>query len=154
MKTIELNIAIIPNHSIIAVPTSYTTTYADMLRKNIAGHNSRFGLNIQDDDEVIGIWYGSENESYQNGGLPEEYNTLFPAEGVEEEEGYEFDKYNNRIDVLPEYLPAKMFKEAKEGDKVLLFKSEHCEVYGVCNQLSNRYSRCGNFETVFSKVTR
>ena len=155
MKTIEMNIAIIPNKAHKAIDEKcHTKTYAQMIRKNLEGYNHRFGLDIKDDDLMVELWYGAEKESYQNGDLPEEFDTLFPAEGVVEENGYLWDKYDNRLDILPSHLPSRMFEGLKEGDKVLLFKSENCEVYGVLAQHKNRYHEFGTFESVFENVTR
>ena len=155
MKTIEMNIAIIPNKAHKAIDEScHTKKFEIFIRKHIDGYNRRFGLDIKDDDLMVELWYGSEKESYQNGGLPEEFNRLFPAEDWYEDSEYMWDKYDNRLDILPSHLPARMFEGLKEGDKVLLFKSENCEVYGVLAQYKNRYRGFGSFESVFENVTR
>lgn len=155
MKVIEMNVAVIPNRGYrINLSDEKYSFISDMEKKKVAGYNSRFGLDMKHNDIVVELWYGSEEESYQNGGLPEEFDTLFPAEGVGNENHYQFDKYGNRIDILPGYLPARMFEGLKEGDRVLLFKSSQCEVYGILAQRKNRYHAFGNFETVLEDCTR
>ena len=155
MKTIEMNIAIIPNRGYrINLKDEKHSLISDMYKKKIDGYNNRWGLDLHHGDVIAEIWYGSEEESYQNGGLPKEFDQLFPAEGIVNERGYQFDKYGNRLDILPMFLPARMFEGLKEGDRVLLFKSSQCEVYGILAQLKNRYHGFGNFETVLEDCTK
>ena len=153
---LAIDIAIIPNHADAYLHESQSDGLKDMICRHVEGYNKRFGTQIDPTEQCVQIWYGSEEDSYQNGGLPECWNKLFPYEEKEtkRERGFVFDKYGNRSDILPHMLPAKLFVGKKEGDRVIIFDSNDVVVYGILNQKNNRYSGFGTFEEVFNKVTK
>lgn len=154
---VVLPIAIIPNHSHAYVNENIDSkAIKEMFARNVEGYNKRFGTRIDPFENCVELWYGTEEESFQNGGLPEVWNKLFPYDKTDviEERGYTFDRYGNRTDILPHLMPAKLFEGKKEGDRVILFDSNTVVVFGILRQRENRYGTYGTFEEVFNKVTR
>lgn len=153
MKTIEMNVAIIPNKAYKAIdPEWMSDGIIEMRRREYTGWNKRFGIDLRDDDKAVEIWYGSEEDSFQNGDLPEEFDEFFPVEVDQQDE--DFDIYGNRRDIAPYWLPARIFEGHKEGDTVEIFRSKNCVVMGRLAQQQNRYARFGTFEEVLEMVTK
>lgn len=154
---VVLPIAIIPNNS-HAYVSEHNTSKAikEMITRNVEGYNKRFGTRIDPFEICVELWYGTEEESFQNGGLPEVWDKLFPYDKTDviEEHGHIFDRYGNRTDILPYLMPARLFEGKKEGDRVILFDSNTVVVFGKLLQQENRYRQFGNFEDVFKFVTR
>ena len=150
-QLIIIPVAIIPNAII---------NQAHCRAKSIAGYNARFGVNMTLETETVEVWYGSEKESYQNGGLPN--NIIDALRGYDAlsttDEDYVFDSYGNRLDIMPGRLPVAMFDGLKEGDYTVLTKRgslEHApgvEIRLRLNQRNNRYSRFGEFHEVLAKL--
>ena len=153
-RTIIINLAIVPNTCGTMMLGWDTPTLKACREYQIEGENVRFGLDSKPTDRAIEIWYGDEKEAWQNGGLPQEIIDLFPAEvGDWQNKCHQFDKYGNRLDILPSHLPARLFAGKREGDQVKLFESAEAIVYGELRQRQNRYARFGNFEDVYAAVT-
>ena len=153
---LTLPIAIIPNHATSYIWSEQSEATREMFRRNVEGYNQRFGCNIDPTEQCVELWYGTEEESYQNGKLPDYWDKIFPYEQKKDQDPDRpnFDKYGNRADSLPRLMPARLFKGKKEGDRVILFDSNTVVVFGKLLQQENRYKRFGNFEDVFNFVTR
>lgn len=152
-KEIIIDVAVIPNRV-----NSYCALREDSMnetaRVSVQGWNERFNLDINEYEPCLEIWFGGEDDSFQNHGTPEEIIHAFVDTNYNEEDGDEWDEFGIRYDLMPYKLPVRFFKGKKEGDVIDFGKPKNgVQLKLRLNQAENRYARYGTFEEVVERVS-
>ena len=97
-----------------------------------------FSERFKEGDTIIQIWIASDaSDNWADHGAPQEIFNLLEPTGK---------------NYFPQYFPASIFQNKKEGETVDLMLEGVHQLTLTCNQLNYRYKNFGNFEDAYNYV--